>query len=198
MIAMLSRIYPNEPDGTDRTEIGRVIDGVANAFPGFLRRMVLSPNEVRVFLRREGIERPYGVPLNKIPVVRVGFPEVTEAIERYGVKLGCALHYLHHKRIVPMSGTILVKWYSNIQAMQGKLPEDLIRFVKRGRQLIRNRKMLNDQFSYRYATDKDGDVGLYLSIFRQSFAVVSFVYMNSADAPEEAASDRRTPFVHHR
>lgn len=197
IISMVSRMYPNPADTTAQAESTAAIRNAERNFPGLLESMKPKAYDVRKFLRERGSRSPEGTFLDEAPLLRVGGAVVSHAIERYGIKLGCALHYKRHNKIISHQGTILVKWFTNVQMIDGEIPDQILQLLDSGPNLIRSRKILNDQFSYGSATTHNGDAGVHFAIFRQSFAIVTFIYMDANAAPTEYSEHRHSPF-HHR
>ena len=82
-----------------------------------------------------------------------------------------------------------MQWYSNAQIFSDKIPKELEPFVGKFSELKRNRADLSDQYYYRYDTSESKDIGIFLSFFRESFAILGIVLTNGPadrELPPEA------------
>jgi hypothetical protein len=77
--------------------------------------------------------------------------------------------------IILPQGFIAWRWYSNIQVLEGKMPDELTALMKRAPNGTRANRDLSDQFSYAFVKAGDGDLAAYFATFRLSFAMLGIV-----------------------
>lgn len=136
------------------------MQAIANNIPGLLQEMMLPDAE------QAAAKTPTGRAL------RANGPILTSHILTFGAKLGLALHFELHKRPVPISGGVLPIWFSNVQAIRGEIPTNLLAMLPAPRTMTQGRKNVRDQFQYSWATDESDHTLLY-AVFRQSFAIAA-------------------------
>lgn len=107
-------------------------------------------------------------------------PILNSAMLHFAARLGFALHEQTTGRMVGNKGAAFVKWYSNAQAFEGRLPQDLFRVLGPNLTLRQGRLHVGDQFAYSVAHPHDHSVYGYWASFRAAFAVLAFV--SDADA----------------
>ena len=92
----------------------------------------------------------------------------------FAAKLGFALHFEAFQDRVPDEGGVYPMWFSNVQALSGEMPEQLLQFVPTQRATLRqSKKKVSDQFTYTWAiTEEEGQRPLLRGL-RQSFAVAA-------------------------
>lgn len=168
--AMLGRMYyTGGPTSAEARELGRIMRAVGNNNPGLLEEMDASPRQLERF-SRAGVNLP-GVG----GVFNASGPLVNRSIQAFGAKLGYALFYSTIHRIIPSTGGVAVRWYSNYDKMTGRIPSDLLRILGPPNTLRQGRWDASDQFNYLFAMTDGAEMAVYFSTFRQSFAVVSLV-----------------------
>ena len=95
------------------------------------------------------------------------FPRETfERVERFGRKLGKALHYLHTQKILPKEGIVKCKAITNAQL--NLLADDFFQAALQAQaniNIVRSAQPLTDQFVYRFLIDKETLLGLYIVAF---------------------------------
>ena len=93
----------------------------------------------------------------------------------FAAHIGFALHQQISATIIAPGGGAFVKWYSNAQLFDGKLPSEFLNTLGPGRTLTQGRRDVGEQFSYAWAVGEDHQVVGYWATFRHSFAVMAFV-----------------------
>jgi hypothetical protein len=102
--------------------------------------------------------------------------ELFDASDRYGRKLAKALHYLHTGRIVPATGVVKVRSYSNSESLTDDFPRRFVATLG-GTPVIRRAKtFLDGQFTYRYALVEEGDASAFAVVFGESLVILTAVY----------------------
>jgi hypothetical protein len=171
--------------------------GLRRNYPHVYANLLPSRESLANFIRRRGlpIDPVTGLPSHRI--VSVNRPEVHEAVNTFGIKLACALHYRETGRIVPASGAISVRWYSNVQLVDGAVPAAVLEIngaPHRG--LVRANRILNRQFMYSAAIPEERDSGIYIATFRRSFALQMAVVCERGAYADLDYSDWKEPFRH--
>jgi hypothetical protein len=178
VVGVVSRMGPLGQESEDqRREVAKQIQKLHEHYPKLALEMKegLRANAVRKAIREGVLQREPGKLLLEHPLIAV--PQGLHALVRlFGAKLALALHYKHALRIAPRHADILVKWYSNVDAMSGKMPVGLFAIEGLGvPTLQRENIVLNDQFDYRFACHPDGNWGVYIATVRGTFVVVGMV-----------------------
>ncbi|MGX9431602.1 MULTISPECIES: hypothetical protein [Bradyrhizobium] len=139
--------------------------------------------------------------LGDIPVVSIAQPDFLRALRSFATKLFCALHYKHTGRIVPASGVIVTRFFSNAQVFDGMIPAEVLNLVGNPPDLRRAKTSLNDQFAYENQVAPEKTLSLFVCGFRQSFAMVGMVSELDDEPPHleeklEYGAFRSKPFRH--
>lgn len=96
--------------------------------------------------------------------------EWQDAIRAVAVKLGKALHYLHSGVILPIEGTVSVRFFSNAQVLAGQFDPDSFPLPSMYRARRGNRD-LGEQFSYVFGVTNDMRHSIFVCSFNQSMLV---------------------------
>jgi len=208
MIGFLSVIYSDPDDPPSEIEKRRRFAGLRRNYPQVYVNLFPSKEKIAKFIGDHGwpidpvTNQPIQPVLNRVtghltpPVLSLDHPEVHEAVRIFGCKLACALHYYETGRIIPITGAIHVRWYSNVQLVEGKFPEVLHEINKSHRHLTRSKRTLNKQFTYASAISEEKDSGIYLATFRRSFALQMSVVCERGFYPDVPFGEWTTPFNH--
>jgi hypothetical protein len=208
MIGFLSVIYSDPDDPPSETEKRKRFTGLRRNYPRVYLNLFPSKEKVAKLISDHGwpvdpvTNQPALAVLNRVtgqlspPVVSLDHPEVHEAVRLFGRKLACAIHYYETGLVVPITGAIHVRWYSNMQLIEGTFPEFLHEINKSHRHLTRSNRTLNKQFTYGSAISEEKDSGIYVATFRRSFALQMSVVCEREFYPEVAFDEWVTPFHH--
>jgi len=196
MVGFLSITYSDPNDPPTDAEKQRRFTGLRRNYPELFPKLFLSTEKVTKFIAEHGwpvdpfTNRPVSPAMSRVtgelrpPMLSLNHPEVHEAVEIFGRKLACALHYYETGFIIPRTGAIHVRWYSNVQLVEGAVPEPLHEINKLHRALTRSNRTLNNQFSYAAAISEQKDAAIYLATFRRSFALQMSVVCKRDCYPE--------------
>jgi hypothetical protein len=182
-LAFMSRIFPDPSDHALEAERDKIFSELYNNNPSLFYELTPSDRQRQEYLRRQHLF-PEGVggPLN------ANGPLLNAAMHRIGVRFGLALHYYTTNRIVPITGAIYVRWYTNYDLVTGDYPkEQLMKLVGDAQTLRQGKFGVEGQFQFSSAMLPDGTVSVHLATFRLSMAVVAFVTEDAtrfSDAPE--------------
>ena len=156
MVGFLSVIYSHPDDPPSETEKRRRFTGLRRNYPELFPRLFPSREKVAKFIADHGwpvdpvTNRSISPVRSRItgqlrpPVLSLDHPEVHEAVRLFGRKLACALHHYETGMIIPLSGAIHVRWYSNVQLVEGDFPEALLEINKSHRSLTRSNRILTN------------------------------------------------------
>ena len=104
---------------------------------------------------------------------------MNESVKKVSAMLIKALHYKHTTKVVPSDEALKIKWWSNAQLMTGQFPSEILDDVNLRPILKSGKNILNEQFTYGYQVSEDGNLGMYVALFRKAFAVIGLVAFNS-------------------
>jgi hypothetical protein len=164
--AMISRVYPDAGTDAAAAELDEIMQGILNNYPGLLEEIIPT-------FRMEKLARQKGGP--EVGALKCDGPILHKAMTGFAAKIGFALHFEYTGRPVPADGAAGVRWFSNVQALDGDLPEDLIKLFGAPRTLRQGKKHVEDQFGYSSVGTESGSMTAHFATFRFSFAVCAFV-----------------------
>jgi hypothetical protein len=199
VINLISRFYPDSKTEIEIEEFREALTGIANNQPALLAELAPSLQEQERFLPRYRAIFGGVPPAGDLPIVRVSGPIVGASIANYARKLFSALHYKETDRIIPSGGGIFWRWWSNVQALEKKIPSDFVTMLTNIPKLKRQKEVLEDQFRYKSLVSEDGSLGSYMATFRATFAIAGLIAFD-ATILEENAKDQRhilRPLNHH-
>ena len=177
---LVCRFSSTPPDDHQLKEFSRHAEGVRNNFPGLVESMLVSANAKRTALSLLGLQKGNNETYNTIPLVKLG-PEVKQALQTLGFKLGCALHYRHVGRAIPSPGIVVVRPMTNVQLLADGISPDFKKACPHLPELARAKSLLNDQFSYRIGSNKDAGISAALAVFRN----VILLYIMTTEDPHQ-------------
>jgi hypothetical protein len=195
MIGFLAGIYSDPADPPSREESRRRIIGLRRNYPRVFANLLPSREKLARFLRDHGppTDPVSGEPSHRL--LSLDHPEVHDAVNLFGTKLACALHYHETGMIVPRSGAVDIRWYSNMQLVDGAVPDAVIKINGMGhRRLARARRELNRQFTYGAVITETKDAGIYIATFRRSFALQMVVVCDRDAYPDLDYDVMGTPY----
>jgi hypothetical protein len=162
--SLLGRVYP---DAKVPEDLKKLLRGVRNNVPGLLEEMHLAA-AARKFAWRDVPNMPPGAGL-----LRTNGPILTKHIHIFGAKLGFALHYETHGSPVPPEGGVQSMFFTNVNAMRGELPMELIGLLGAPQTLKQGIREVSDQFQYSWRLTEEKRHSLFYAVFRSSFALAA-------------------------
>ncbi len=179
VVALIARIGPGPKAKSEQTEMDRIVRALRNNCPDVLLELRATPSQIGEYrarpwfgeLAKTGQAAP--VPLS------VRGPIVSRSITAVARKLFTALHYREFEKIIPAKGGIFWRWYTNVQRLDNKLPEELLSVINSRPIVKRGHHDLSDQFSYSFAKVEDGELAGYFATFWRSFALLGFVDLDA-------------------
>ena len=175
----MSRVYPDPKTLAQMDEFGRILKAIKNNRPEVLIEMWPSRRHLRKAKSAPWAERHVALG-EPPPVLSFGGPLVGQSLRAFARKLFCALHYKEFSQIIPRQGHIGWRWVSNVQALEGKLPDELTSLMQMAPKAKRASRDLSDQFSYSFVRADEGDLTAYYAAFRFSFAMLGVVSISGA------------------
>ncbi len=122
------------------------------------------------------------MPSGELPIFSARGPRLNAAIDNFSRKLFCALYYKHADSILPASGGIAIRWFTNVQIDADEIPRSLAPLLSNFPVLQRSQTKLDDQFFYRWVVATEKSVAVFLTFFRRSFAILGFVSRDAEDS----------------
>jgi hypothetical protein len=174
VVALMARVYPDASTPAHDEELGELFKAIGNNRPQVLVEMQPSRRQVRQANSTPWADK-YRVAGKPPPVASFGGPLVRQSLKAFARKLFCALHYKECGEVIPQQGLIAWRWYSNVQVLEGKLPDELTALMQLAPKGTRANRDLSDQFSYAFVKAGDGDLAAYFATFRLSFAMLGIV-----------------------
>ena len=102
-------------------------------------------------------------------------PLVNAAMRTFAAKMGLAFHYRENHRVVPSTGAVIVRWFSNVQAFTNRIPPEILQTVGSPDTLRQGKFEVKDQFMFASQSLPDGSMSTHYATFRLSFAINAFV-----------------------
>jgi hypothetical protein len=172
--AFLGRLQPDATSVADQADVKKILAGLGNNMRPVLREMYmgragqkLARNRVRSFIDEE----PGGF-------LRLNGPLVSKHLDIFGAKLGLAMYWETTNKIISPAGGVIVRVYSNVEALEGKIPEALLKLLPGPQTLRQGAWDVGDQFQYSARVTDDSQMGLFFASFRFSFAVAAIAAMD--------------------
>jgi hypothetical protein len=109
----------------------------------------------------------------KTTPVNVDDPYVHRCIEFFGAKFGLGMHWRLTGEYVAPKGRVYPQWFTNYQAVTGRIPSDLFKVFPNPLPLMQGR--LHTAGRFEHGSARDGVYSTHLAIFGQSFIVLAFV-----------------------
>lgn len=175
--ALFARMFPDASTPSQTREMNKLMRRVNKAIPGLLQELQPTP-EQEAKLKKIREQEP-----NAAGVLDAGGPLLNTSLDIFGVKMTCALHYEKTQRILPIGSPISTRIFSNADALEGNLPEDLLDLMGPPKTLRQGKWSVSEQFSYSYVTTDTQEYGAYFAVFRRSFAVLGVIWKSLEDIP---------------
>jgi hypothetical protein len=183
---MLSRIFPDPTDDLI-VEFRSLVQAVSNNTPGVLKEIMPTYRQEKLLRRNSG-----ALPAS-IGVLNCRGPLLNRAIHRFGAKIGFALHFQLTQKLLPLTGRATTLWYTNFQAVQGDIPDEMLRQLGNPTTLMQGHWEVGDQFRYKSAGTANGSMSAHFAAFRQSFALCAFAAEDGNDVlPPECVSHAKS------
>jgi len=182
VMAVLVRMG-NQNDQTDdhEKEIEKALSGLRFRLPTIFHSLKeISRVDTRRFLRSRGIQGTVIPGLGEAYLLRVP-AEVIAVTERYAAKLGKALHYLHTGKVVPATGAVVTRVFTNGDLLNSNVPDKFFAVLGGVPVLKRDVTPLESQFTYRFGIASAGEGAGYWIRFGESMAMIATVFLDEAE-----------------
>lgn len=179
VVAFLSRICSGKFGDKQEKEFEQCARSIERDYPGLLGEMQPTARQARNAVKKYGITVPEGEVVSQAPILAVDKPVINDAVALFGRKLFLALYYKHTGLILPQTGGVAIRWYSNLQVSSGELPREQLAAFSGIPIVQRCNTSLDNQFFYQYGITECKGGAAFVTSFRQSFLMVGFVYASA-------------------
>ena len=176
----MSRVHTKEESEKHNRAIEQSLASIDYNYPGLLKQMKPSSRQARKAAKQYGLKKPQNISYQELPLLSMESPIIDEAVTIFGVKLILALYYKHLDKALPTSGGIALKWFTNLQVLNGEIPEEFFSQLAGLSDTQRCNTNLQDQFFYHYAISEKRGAG-FIAVFRMSFVIVGIVKKNVSE-----------------
>ena len=166
-------LYPTRRTHEVDLELRKIFKMMVNNHRDVLVEMFPTIEELLNF------QRSYPT-LQQFKALSVKGPLINAAMRTFAAKMALALHYRENRRVVPTTGAVIVRWFSNAQAFTNRIPPEIFQMVGSPDTLRQGKFEVRDQFMYASRSLPEGDVSAHYATFRLSFAINAFVVENTA------------------
>lgn len=162
--AMVGRSMPDAGTEAGRAEMKNIFSAVNNNIPGLLQEMYIAPDQQSAAGWRE----------ENGGLLRANGPLVSSHMQTFAFKIGFSLYYELTKKILPKTGGIVARWFSNFERLDGTFPQSAFQHLLPPTTLRQGKFEVSDQFAYQWRLAEDERMAMFLATFRRSFAVLAF------------------------
>jgi hypothetical protein len=162
--AMVGRSMPDSETEAGRAEMKSIFSAVTNNIPGLLQEMYLSREQQSAAGWRE----------QDGGLLRTNGPLVSSHMQTFAFKIGFSLYYELTKTVLPKTGGVVARWFSNVDRLDGTFPQTVFEHLLPPTTLRQGKFEVSDQFAYQWRLAEGDRMAMFLATFRQSFAVIAF------------------------
>jgi len=171
LVAMLAKVRPAYETGATTDNFMELVAGVRNNHPEVFNSIgMLGAAERKRLIRERGIPVPVGMLPSELPIVSLRHPAVAAVMDAFAAKLLMALHYRHTGTILPKTGLITYRWYTNADTRPEAL-DQVLKVLKGSPELRRQTTSLKEQFDYRFAVESNMRTAAFLVEFATAFYI---------------------------
>lgn len=181
VVAALSRTYPDSSSEIAQKDLEQVFAGLGNNAPDVLRELYMPKAKAKFAAQRFG--DPDG------GFLKLDGPLVSAHLEIFAAKLGFAFHFYATGKPIPLGGGVISAGYSNINMLEGNIPDDFISLFGQPKTLQQGIKHVGDQFRFGAVATDGGSMSAGFASFREALAFATF----SADQVSKLMVDGRFP-----
>lgn len=171
VVTFMSRINPDPITPQEEADVQKVIQSVGRRNPALFN------------------ELGRGVDYETYGVLNASGPILTNHMQRFIARMGLAFHFLQTGQIIPNEGGVFVRWYSNADAVRGRIPSELFKVLGGTQTLFQGKFSVGDQFTYSFGTDETRMA--FFFTFRKSFAGLAFTSPAVAEFPAEIENSQQ-------
>lgn len=107
-------------------------------------------------------------------LLRANGPLVSSHMKTFAHKIGFALYYELTRTVLPKTGGVVARWFSNVDRLNGTFPQSVFEHLLPPNTLRQGKFEVSDQFQYQWRLAEHDRMAMFLATFRQSFAVLAF------------------------
>jgi len=171
LVAMLAKVRPAyESDAVTEDLMKRATAVRNNHREIFDSFGLLGAAETKRLVRDRGISVPAGMVPSEVPILSLRHPAIAAVMDAFAAKLLMALHYRHTGTILPESGIITYRWYTNADTRPEAL-DQVLKVLKGNPELRRQTTSLKEQFDYRFAVESNMNTAGFLVEFATAFYI---------------------------
>jgi hypothetical protein len=179
---------------SDRTKYQTNLRSVYRDYPDQVGALVTTAREKREILKTKGLERPRGVALDDLPLIKMPKDFWEPHLQMLARKLLLALHYQCFGRPLPRHGAVWYYVHTNADFAAGDFPADVLEIASRLAIPVRNRRQLHDQFSVRWNVVEDHSGALFLAQLQKMLTITGITTETPAAFEEDKPEDWLGPF----
>lgn len=162
--AMVGRSLPDPGTDAGREEIKSIYSAVNNNVPGLLEEMHWPREQQSAAGWRE----------QDGGLLRANGPLVSSHMQTFAFKIGFSLYYQLTKKVLPKTGGVVARWFSNFDRLNGAFPQSVFEHLLPPTTLRQGKFEVSDQFEYQWRLAEGERMAMFLATFRRSFAVLAF------------------------
>ncbi|MFZ1430996.1 MAG: hypothetical protein WAS21_30070 [Geminicoccaceae bacterium] len=168
--AMMCRIDPRNFNDEDNADLAKILNAIRNNDSPMLAELQhVSRRQRRSFEQLNAPDTYAGV-------LNASGPRTGLYMQKFGLKLGLALHYYNTGIVVPKIGGVAVRWFTNANLIENDFLFEILERLDEPRTLRQGKWHVSEEFTVSSKITECQKGGAYLSVFRGAFAICSFVY----------------------
>lgn len=185
-------ILSDSPEAKDKAtynrEVQSIMTGLFNNAPELMLEIYPSPDQKIEFKKYNNINKQFGGPIN------AGGPILNRYMNRFAAKMGFALYFNKTGKAIQRTGRVVTFWQTNKSAIDGKIPEGLLKLFPHPDTLRQGKQNVESQFLYSSVILPDGSWSVHRASFRFSFSIIAFVTSNHEKFPFPSKPDEKNTF----
>ena len=178
-------IHGNAAD-SDRIRYQTNLRSVYRDYPDEIDALVTTTREKRHILKAKRLERPRGVALDDLPLIKMPAEFWESHFQMLARKLLLALHYQCFGRPLPRNGALSYYVHTNADFAAGDFPAEVLEIATRLAIPVRNKRQLHDQFSVRWNVVEDQSGAVFLAQLQKMLTITGI----TTETPEAFGEDR--------
>lgn len=169
---IMATILYSDNDDQDNQRFKKNLESVARDYPDLLSSMLpKNANEIRKTIKEHGIEKPKGLAFADLPIIKLERNFWTEHVQIFAKKMLLALHYQCFGVPLSHNGAIWIYHYTNFDLIADRVPESIFRLPENVVIPMRQKTLLDHQFSLKWGHIKGTKTGLFVMHFHNKFMI---------------------------
>lgn len=169
-MAFASRIMPSIDGTIQREEFQKYLKALSKKDKKFLEELWPEPEQIRKGF--EYLEQEIPRNLNNHNFINAGGKLFKQTLRMFAFRQTASLHYLYTNQLIAPNGAAVFRFYTNLEVIKGKIPREMSQILLGAPPMRRGKHQVNDQFHYLRNATEDGNLGLYLCFYRNSFVLL--------------------------